>query len=116
MSEDAIRDVLNRYTEGTRTRDVAMLRSVFHAEAVMSGWLGPDYLMGGPQPFFDAIESNEVGPEYVSELGEIDIDGPIATGTVSERNLFGLNFTNHFHLTRQPNDSWLITAKLFRHA
>ncbi len=115
MSDD-VRAVLDRYTEGTRTRDVAMLRATFHPQATMSGWLGPDYLMGGPQPFLDAIAGNEVGPDYASEITALEVDGTIATATVTERNLLGMHFTNHFHLTRQPDETWLITAKLFRHA
>ncbi|GIT91534.1 hypothetical protein JANAI62_19910 [Jannaschia pagri] len=112
---DAIRSVLDRYTEGTRTRDIDTLKGVFHPQAIMSGWLGPDYLMGGPQPFFDALAANEVGPDYASQVESVTEDGPIATAVVAEQNLLGLSFTNHFHLTRQPDDTWLITAKLFRH-
>ena len=62
------------------------------------------------------IAGNEVGADYASEITKMDVDGPIATAIVTERNLLGLDFTNHFHLTRQPDESWLITAKLFRHA
>ena len=114
MSDD-VRAVLDRYAEGTRTCDVEMLRGAFHPQATMSGWLGPDDLMGGPQPFLDAIAGNEVGPDYASEVAALEVDGPVATATLTERNLFGPDFVNHFHLTRQPDEAWLITAKLFRH-
>lgn len=111
----AILAVLETYTEGARLRDVAALRSIFHPQAVMVGYLGPDLLMGGPEPFFDAIAANEVAPDYASAVVSVQVTGATATATVIEDNLFGLSFVDAFHLIRQPDGRWLITSKLFHH-
>ena len=116
MSEQDVRAVIDRYTEGTRTRDVAMLRDVFHANAVMSGWLGPDLLVGSPQPFLDYVEGNDVSPDYRSETTEVRVDGAIAWAETREENLFGMSFLNRFHLIRDGAGRWSIASKLFRHA
>lgn len=113
--EAAIRSVIDRYTEGTRSRDLDMLKGVFHDAAVMSGWLGPNMLVGSPAPFFDFVANNEVAPEYASQTTEVWVDGNIATVETREQNLFGMSFVNRFQLVKQGDDTWTITAKLFRH-
>lgn len=108
--------VLERYTEGTRRRDVAILKKIFDPNAVMSHWLGPNRLCGSPQPFFDHLEANAVGDDYASEVSAVVAEGGMATATMREANLFGLSFVNHFHLVKTDDGRWLITAKLFGHS
>ena len=105
---------IDAYVEGTRTRDVALLQAVFHEGAVMTGWLGPDLLNGGPKPFYGALEANEVGDDYAAQTSVVVADRT-ATATVEEQNLLGLDFTNHFHLIQLDDGSWRIVSKLFRH-
>lgn len=111
----AIAAVLDAYTRGTRTRDTAAIRAVFHPGAVMAGYVGPDLGVGGIAPFLAALEANTVGPDYASAITGIEILGHTATATVVEDNLFGRSFVNRFHLIRQPQGGWVITAKLFHH-
>jgi len=108
--------VIDAYIEGTRTRDVSLLQTIFADGAVMSGWLGLDHLMGGPEPFYGALQANEVGPDYAATVTALHQDGPIATAHLSEQNLLGLAFENHFHMVQNGDDAWQITAKLFRHS
>jgi hypothetical protein len=108
--------VVDAYTRGTATRDVALLKSIFHEDAVMTGYLGPDFLNGSPAPFFGALEANEVGADYTSETISITVSDKIAQATTEEQILLGLNFTNHFHMAQLADGSWRITSKLFRHA
>jgi len=108
--------VVEAYTTGTATRDVALLKSIFHEDAVMTGYLGPDFLNGSPAPFFGALEANEVGPDYASETTGLTVTDRIAHATTEEQNLLGLNFTNHFHMAQLDDGTWRITSKLFRHA
>ncbi|WP_299151686.1 nuclear transport factor 2 family protein [uncultured Tateyamaria sp.] len=107
--------VVNAYIEGTATRNTDLLKSIFAENALMVGWLGPDLLHGGPEPFYDALEANEVGDDYSAEIIRIDITHPIAVAEISERNLLGMSFTNHFHLIHTDADGWKISSKLFRH-
>ncbi|MEL6801006.1 MAG: hypothetical protein AAFO80_14090 [Pseudomonadota bacterium] len=52
MSFPTAQAAVEAYIEGTRTRDVALLKTVFADGAVMTGYLGPDLLHGGPEPFY----------------------------------------------------------------
>ncbi len=108
--------VVDAYVTGTHNRDTALLKTIFHENAVMSGWLGPDMLVGGPEPFYGALEANEVGADYTAEITQLDEMDQIATATLKEENLLGLSFTNLFHLIRLADGTWRITSKLFRHS
>lgn len=110
------RSVIEAYITGTRTRDTALLKEIFHEDAVMTGWLGPDLLVGGPEPFYGALEANEVGDDYTGDITALEHTGSIATATIEETNLLGLSFTNLFHMVRLADGSWRITSKLFRHS
>ncbi len=108
--------VIEAYATGTATRDIALLKSIFHEDAVMTGYLGEDFLNGGPEPFFQALEANEVAADYSSYTSDLSVTGKIACATTKEQNLLGLEFTNHFHLAQLDDGTWRITSKLFRHA
>jgi len=110
----AVKAVVADYVKGTAESDPALLKSVFHETAVMSGYLGPDLLLGGPQPFFDAVAANKVGPDYKGDITEITVTGRTATATLVEDNLYDLSFVNKFHLLN-VDGVWTITAKLFHH-
>ncbi|MEM8692011.1 MAG: nuclear transport factor 2 family protein [Pseudomonadota bacterium] len=107
--------VVEAYALGTRTRDISLLKSIFHDDAVMTGWLGPDFLCGGPQPFLGALEANEVGDNYTSETVDVRVFDKIASAETRETNLLGLSFTNHFHMAQLSDGTWRITSKLFKH-
>ncbi|MBM7067840.1 nuclear transport factor 2 family protein [Actibacterium sp. 188UL27-1] len=110
------RAVVEAYVTGTAARDVPLLKSIFDTGAVMSGWLGSDLLAAGPEPFYAALEANEVGRDYTATIVSVDVTDRIATAELAETNLLGLSFTNHFHLVQQADSTWRITAKLFRHS
>ncbi|WP_420568809.1 nuclear transport factor 2 family protein [Thalassovita sp.] len=110
----AVKTIIADYIKGTADSDPALLKSLFHKSAVMSGYLGPDLLLGGPQPFFDAIAANKVGPDYTAEITELTVTGRTASATIVEDNLYGLSFINTFHLLH-IDGAWTITSKLFHH-
>lgn len=107
--------VVESYIKGTATRDVDLLKSIFHDTAVMTGWLGPDLLQGGPEPFYGALEANEVGADYSAEIVALQVDDRIATASITERNLLGMSFDNHFQIIQLADGTWRLSAKLFRH-
>lgn len=108
--------VIDAYTKGTATRDVALLKLIFDENAVMTGYLGPDLLNGSVEPFYGALEANNVGADYTSDVTNLTVTDKIALATTEEKNLLGLNFTNHFHMVQRDDGTWRITSKLFRHA
>ena len=107
--------VIEAYAVGTRTCDVALLKEIFDDNAVMVGWLGPDFLNGGPEPFFGAREANDVGDDYTSETLHVTVAGKVATAETRETNLLGLSFNNYFQLAQRPDGTWRLISKLFRH-
>lgn len=107
--------VVDTYVTGTRTRDVGLLKQVFATDAVMTGWLGPDLLHGGPEPFYGALEANEVGDDYKADIVRVDVTDKIAHAELAEKNLLGMSFTNHFHIVQNADGAWHISSKLFRH-
>ncbi|MEM9474965.1 MAG: nuclear transport factor 2 family protein [Pseudomonadota bacterium] len=116
MSFPTAQAAVEAYITGTRTRDIALLKTVFAEGAVMTGYLGPDLLHGGPEPFYGALEANEVGDDYAATIVDVSEEGAIATAKITEENLLGLSFVNHFQLIRLPDGGWKISAKLFKHS
>ncbi|MEM7545876.1 MAG: nuclear transport factor 2 family protein [Pseudomonadota bacterium] len=110
----AVEAVMNEYIAGTRNRDVPRLKAIFHEKAVMTGYLGPDLLVGGPEPFYGALEANEVGDDYAAHVAEVSITGATAQGRIVEDNLIGFSFVNDFHLIK-TDGAWKIISKLFHH-
>ena len=108
----AVHTVMTEYAEATRARSVERLSALFHPQAVMTGYLGPDLLVGGPGPFYDALAANEVSPAYRGMVLSVSVTGDTARAVVAEQNLFGMAFVNDFHLVRTA-DGWRIVSKLF---
>lgn len=110
----AVRAVIERYVEATRGCDAAAMRAVFHPAAAMNGWLGPQALVGSPEPFYGALEAaGGPMPGYEAEIGEVRVEGGTAVVTLRERNCLGVGFVNHFHLMEEGGE-WRIVAKLFQ--
>lgn len=108
----AVHAVMQDYAEATRARSVERLAALFHPGAVMSGYLGPELQVGGPEPFFDALRANEVSPEYRGMVLSVSVTGDTARAVVAEQALFGMAFVNDFHLIRMA-EGWRIVSKLF---
>jgi len=111
------RAVIKEYVDACNEGDVSRLRAIFHEQAVMSGYMMDDFLIGSAEPFFQAVASPppEAPPNpgnYKGEITEVDVAGEIATITLKEVGFMGLNFTNYFHLVK-VDDTWLIVSKTF---
>ncbi len=107
--------VVEAYIEGTRTRNTDLLKAIFSENARMTGYLGPDLLNDGPEPFYGALEANEVSDDYTAEIKSVTQTDKIASAWISETNLLGMSFDNHFHIIQIQDGSWRISSKLFRH-
>jgi len=115
---ELVRAVIERYVEGTRRGDLALVESTFHPDARMSGFLQGKLLVGGPQPFYDAV-ANAPSPEksgepYKAEISFLNVAGSAATATLIEGPYLGMHFTNFFHLLKIGSD-WRIVSKTFNH-
>jgi hypothetical protein len=112
----AVRDVLEKYVEASRTGDVDALKTLFHPEAAMSGFIDDTLDIGTPEPFYVDLTENpsplETGEAYLAEIASIQIAEPIASAVLLEDDLLGRSYVNHFHLLRIGN-AWRIISKIY---
>ena len=116
-AEQEVRKVVQQYIDGTYQGDAVALRDCFHPKAVMNGYLQDQLHLGGPEPFFENIESNpsmaKEGAPYKAEITYVDVVGNIACVTLKETGYAGtMAFTDCFHLIR-VEDGWKILSKTF---
>jgi hypothetical protein len=114
-AEEKVRCVLLAYIKATEAADAEGARALFHADARMSGDLGNGARTGSPEPFFQSLSKAASRPGeggYEASVDSISIMGDTATGNVIEKNLFGYDFTNRFHLIKLDG-RWQIVSKLF---
>jgi len=114
----AVRAVLERYVDATYRADVKSLRSTFHPEAVMAGYLGNDLIVGTPEPFFADVGSHpsmlETGAPYKADIADVHVAGRVASARLEESGFFGTaSFVNYFHLLSVDGD-WKIVSKAFQ--
>lgn len=108
-----VKSTIQRYVNGTKEGNIAILSSVFHPRAIMSGDLGPNKLvLSSPEIFFNDIEGEKADEQYDYTIESITVKGAIASVVLSEKGLKGAAFENHFQL-QKIDGRWLIISKLF---
>lgn len=109
-----IRETIDRYVEGMRTADVALLRSAFHEHANMFGDFGDDLMAAPIGALFDwageELEPGATGRDHRIEIEDLEVTGDVALARVHERDFFGGDAREFFTLVRTP-DGWRITNK-----
>lgn len=111
---DEVTRVMESYIRGTREGDAELLRRIFHPEAMVAGWFGDDLLLRRPDGFIARAASTDAGSNYRASIGSVFVIGRSASATIYEDSLWdGQSFVNQFHLIRDSEDQWIITAKLF---
>jgi hypothetical protein len=115
---DEVLAVMKRYTDAAFEGDADGLRACFHADAVMSGLLGDQLLMGSPGPFFTDIgrrpSMESTGVLYKPIVVSVDVLGRVSCLRIDETGFFGaMSFANWFHLLKGDDGRWLIVSKAF---
>ncbi|WP_297769940.1 nuclear transport factor 2 family protein [uncultured Roseovarius sp.] len=112
--DTAIRETLDRYVEGMRTADIALLRSAFHEHANMFGDFGEDLMAAPIETLFDwaaaELEPGATGDDHRVEIEDVEIAGNIGLARVYERGFFGGDAREFFTLVR-TSEGWRITCK-----
>ncbi|MDR0818004.1 MAG: nuclear transport factor 2 family protein [Oscillospiraceae bacterium] len=113
---DGVKATVDDYIQGTYTADAALLKSVFHEKAALSGYMSAEILIASPEAFIADVTSKpsmkSSGTQYETEVTDIEITGKIATATVTETGFFGeVSFRDYFHLIHDKE--WKIISKLF---
>jgi Putative lumazine-binding len=115
---DEVLAVLRRYTDAVYKGDAIGLRACFHPDAVMSGLLADQLLMGPPEPFFTDIAEHSsmesAGAPYEPTVVSADVLGRVASVRIDETGFFGvMSFANWFHLLKGDDGTWRIVSKAF---
>ena len=115
--EKAVKELIQRYIDGTYLADIPMLKSVFHEKAVMNGYLGPNLLLADPAPFLEdmgsspSMQSNN--DPYKAEIKSITIEGDVASAALYETGFRGeASLVDFFHCIKTDGE-WKIISKLF---
>lgn len=116
-NDEAARGILQNYIEATYLGDVEALRKCFHPKASMSGYLGSERILGGPEPFLETIGANpsmaKSNAPYVGRIVSLELVGKVASARIEETGFAGeLAFTDWFHLIEEDGE-WKIVSKTF---
>lgn len=115
---EQITATLEKYIQGSFNADVDLLKTIFHPQAGMFGYLGPNLLTGNPEPFFAHLASGPshaaLGKPYRASIAGIDVAGNAASAKLVEDGFADLDFVDYFHLLK-VDGKWLIVAKTFHH-
>ena len=114
---ERVREVVQRYIDATYRADIPALKSCFHKDARMTGYLGDMLLVGTPDPFFEDMGSapsmESKGDPYKAEIRALSVTGRIADAVVYETGFRGDGvLEDHFHLICD-NGVWSIISKNF---
>jgi hypothetical protein len=110
----AVRAVLEQYVAGS-AGDAGLLRSIFHPDAVMSGYFDGQPGIGSPEPFFEIVaqmDSSAPAGNYRGEIEAIEVMGDVATARLVESDFLGSGFVDFFHLIRLDGE-WKIISKTY---
>ena len=113
----AARAVIEEYVAACNDGSVERLKAIFHEDALMSGYMMGEYIMGSPAPFYEAVanpppEAPANPGNYRGEITQVEVSGPVASVTLKEAGFMGMNFTDYFHLA-EVNGEWKIISKTF---
>ncbi len=113
---EAVKAVIQNYIDGTFKADIALLESVFHKGAIMSGYLADQLIVATPALFIEDIrsqpsmESNQ--DPFSAEITSLKVTGSIANVVVKETGFRGSGcLEDHFHLIK--DGEWKIISKTF---
>ena len=108
----AIAETLQRYIDGARTGDVALLRSAFTEGARVSGSYGGKPVSWSLQEFCDAVAKGGAAPGLEARVVSMEHSGSAAMVLLEALNWRGTRYTDFFVLVRR-DEGWRIDSKVF---
>ena len=112
-----VKQVMQNYMDGTFNANIEQLKSAFHPNAVMNGYLGPDCVIATPAAFIEDIASDpsmaSQGDAYHAEIESLRIEGNVAAVVVSETGFRGSASLVDFFQLIKADGEWKIISKLF---
>jgi hypothetical protein len=108
----AITQTLQRYIDGARTGDGALLRSAFTEGARVSGSYGGKPVSWSLGEFCDVVAKGGAAAELQARVVSIEHSGGAAMARLEAQNWRGTRYTDFFVLVRR-DESWRIDSKVF---
>ena len=109
---NAIAETLQRYIDGARSGDVALLRSAFAEGARVSGSYGGKPVTWSLEEFCDAVAKGGPAPGLEARIVSIEPAGGAAMARLEALNWRSTRYTDFFVLVRRE-DGWRIDSKVF---
>jgi hypothetical protein len=116
---DAIVETINRYNEGVRTGNSAVMKPAFHETCTFFGHFQGKLLAGPIQMLFDWVDGNGPARDIQIRLASIEILNTIAVVRIEMENMTGkLSGTSPARLSDlfqliKVDGRWLISQKSF---
>ena len=109
---DAIAKTFQHYIDGAKSGRSADMKSGFHQDATIFGYVNTD-LWGGPiQKFFDYNDRNGPATDIEVRIASIDVFDTIAIARLEIDNWTGHRYTDLFTLVKFDGE-WKIMNKVF---
>jgi len=108
----AIERTMQTYVDGALSGRSGDLKSAFHDNATIHGYVGPDLFAGPIQMFYDWHDDNGAAANLQARIVAIDIEGSIATVRQELDDWTGHKFTDMFTLLKTDGE-WKIVSKVF---
>lgn len=112
---DAITKLVHDYIRAARTGDEALMRSVFHADSTICGYVGPDLFSAPIEQFHEWNRGNGPAPDVQEQIVSIDIAKSIASVRVELENWTGHRFTDYFNLLKIDGRWWVMNKVFHMH-
>ena len=109
---DAITRIVQIYVDGGKSGRGADMKSAFHPDATIFGYVGPNLFAGPIQQLFDWNDQNGAATELQARIASINIIDTIATVHLELENWTGHRFTDLFTLLKVDGE-WKIMNKVF---
>lgn len=109
---NAIAETLERYIDGARAGNIALLRSAFAEGARVSGSYGGKPVTWSLGEFCDAVAKGGPAPGLEACIVSIEPAGGAAMARLEALNWRGTRYTDFFVMVRREN-GWRIDSKVF---
>lgn len=109
---NAIAGTLQRYIDGARTGDIALLRSAFTEGARVCGSYGGKPVIWSLGEFCDAVAKGGAASGLEARIVSIEAAGGAAMARLEALNWRGTRYTDFFVMVRRAEE-WRIDSKVF---
>lgn len=109
---EAIAKTLQRYIDGARNGDIALLRSAFTDGARVSGSYSGKPVSWNLSEFSDAVAKGGAAPGLEARVVSMEHSGSAAMARLEALDWRGTRYTDFFVLVRRDED-WRIDSKVF---